>query len=187
MFELLEEFIKRAERLGKYSNNTASGMYSALKIVVEGVADDEPSDLAYVLEHLEEIFHRQLNKLNLSQASINTYIARVKRIISDFKIYGQDTKAFHAWKPKITRRDIRSRTTTSDQVEDLGATSTGMSSIKDDGNLKNSALRTLTWSLRPNLLIQIQLPVDLNVNDVARLKKLLDLEAELTPNEIDNK
>lgn len=41
-------------------------------------------------------------------------------------------------------------------------------------------LRILHWSIRPDLVIQIQLPTDLNKNDVDHLKKLLELEVELT-------
>ncbi|MDI6756423.1 MAG: hypothetical protein QME32_00205 [Endomicrobiia bacterium] len=40
-------------------------------------------------------------------------------------------------------------------------------------------IRMLVWSLRPDLVIRIELPMDLNRNDITRLKKLIDLEAEL--------
>ena len=140
--------------------------------------------MEYIKEHINEIFHRQINRLNLSQESILTYIARVRRIISDFQTYGQDTKAFHAWKPTIRQRVVRSRTAPSDQSEHLSANSLGLPLPQLASSPKSINLRTLTWSLRSDLLIQIQLPVDLNKNDVVRLKKLLDLEAELTPNKI---
>lgn len=177
----LEEFIKKAEKLGKYPSNTAIGMLSALKIVADGLTDDEPSDMDYIAEHLDEIFHRQINRLNLSSASIRAYISRVRRIIGDFKTYGQDTKKFHTWKPKKVQRLVRNKTTLSDQSEDINAISSGPVHSQSASSQKNIGTRTLVWSLRPDLVIQIQLPIDLSRNDVARLKKLLDLEVELTP------
>lgn len=183
----LEEFVKKAEKLGKYPGNTAAGMLSTLKIVADGLIDDEPTDMDYITEHLEEIFHRQLNRLNLSPTSLQTYIARVRRIINDFKTYGQNTKAFHAWKPKLVRRVLKSRNTSlqSDQLEDTSISTLGPMGPQISSSSKNTGLRTLTWSLRPDLVIQIQLPTDLNKNDVVRLKKLLDLEVELTPTKME--
>ncbi|MBI4823166.1 MAG: hypothetical protein HY805_02915 [Nitrospirae bacterium] len=174
----LEEFVKKSEKLGKYPSSTAMSMLSVLKIVAEGLTDDEPSDLDYITEHLEEIFHRQMNHLQLSQASLGTYISRVRRIISDFKTYGQNIKAFHAWKPKLVQR-VAKRT----QSEALSTVPSMPLPQQISSTQKN--MRTLVWSLRPDLVIQIQLPVDLNKNDVTRLKKLLDLEVELTPSKED--
>lgn len=181
----LKEFIGQAMKLGKYPQNTAVGKLSALKIVEGGLTDNEPTDMVYITEHLDEIFHRQHNNLNLSQASVLAYISRVKRTISDFQIYGQDAKTFHAWKPKKVQRAFKSRTAPSEQSEDLNANSSGLPLPQLAGSPKNISLRTLTWPLRSDLLIQIQLPVDLNKNDVAYLKKLLDLVVELTPNKIE--
>lgn len=181
----LKEFINQAKKLGKYSQNTALGKLTALKIVEDGLTDNEPTDMAYINEHLDEIFHRQHNRLNLSQASVLEYISRVRRTISDFQTYGRDAKTFHAWKPKKVQRAFKSRSTPSDQSEDLSANSSGLPLPQLASNTKNINLRTVRWSLRSDLLVEIQLPVDLNKDDVVRLKKLLDLEAELTPNKIE--
>lgn len=181
MIGRMEDFIKKAERLGKYPSNTAIGMLSALKIVADRLTEDEPSELEHIGEHLDEIFHRQLNRLNLSGASIQAYISRVRRIIGDFKTYGQNPTAFHAWKPKKMQRVVKNRTAPSGQSEDLSTISSGPLQSQIASNQQNIGTRTLVWSLRPDMVIQIQLPIDLNRNDVARLKKLLDLEVELTP------
>lgn len=181
----LEEFVKQAAKLGKYPLNTATGMLSVIKIVAGGLTDDEPGDIPYITEHISEIFHRQINSLNISQGSLLTYIARVRRIINDFQTHGQDTKAFHAWKPKKVQRAFKNRSTPSDRPEDLSTNFSGLPLPQLASSPKNINLRIVRWSLRSDLLIEIQLPVDLNKNDVARLKKLLDLEAELTPNKIE--
>ena len=40
-------------------------------------------------------------------------------------------------------------------------------------------IKTLVWSLRPNMCVSIELPTDCNQEDIDRMKTLLDLEAEL--------
>lgn len=178
-FEKLMEFVSKAEKLGKYPRNTAIATLAALKIVQKGLVDDEPDTTEYLVEHLEEIFNRKLNDMNLSSGSLQTYIARVKRAISDFQRYGQDPKTLLAWKPKIVQRTTKSRNG-SPQPEGILSNPQGSFSTQTNVNLKNTGLRTVVWSLRPDLTIQVQLPIDLNKRDVERLKKLLDLETELT-------
>lgn len=38
---------------------------------------------------------------------------------------------------------------------------------------------TVAWSLRQDLVVQVQLPMDLNQKDVVRFLKLLNLELEV--------
>ncbi len=177
--EQLKEFINKAEKLGKYPSNTAAAMFSASKVVEEGLLEDEPTELNYIVEHLEEIFHRQLKRSNLAPRSLQTYMGRVRRAISDFQIYGQDSKTLHSWKPKIVQRAIKGRNGPA-RSEDSAINFTGPLPSQTVAGLKGTGLRTLVWSLRPDLAITVQLPVDLNKNDVERYKKLLDLELELT-------
>lgn len=184
--EQLREFINKAEKLGKYPRNTAVAMFSALKVVEEGLVDEEPADPHYLVEHLEEIFNRQLKRLNLTAGSLQAYMTRVRRAIKDFQKYGQDPKALHAWKPKIMQRATKVRNG-SPQSEESAPGASGFFGSQIVTGQKNTGLRTLVWSLRPDLLIQIQLPTDLNEDDVARLKKLLDLEVELTSGQMNKK
>ena len=111
----LKEFIEKAAKLGNYSANTAGGMLSPLKIVADGLTSEEPTDLDYIAEHLEQIFHRQTKTLNIRSASLQVYLRRVRRVIKDFKEYGTDAKKFHAWKPKITQRTNKNVSTRSKQ------------------------------------------------------------------------
>lgn len=177
----LEKFINDAEKFGKYPSNTAGALLSALNIVTNGLTNDEPSDLEYIAEHVEDIFHRQVNKLNLSPKSMQTYMSRVRKIIRDFKTYGQDSKAMHAWKPK--RISISRTAPATGQPEDSGnSTSSGVVAIVS--GTKTTGLKTLLWSLSRGRFMQIQLPMDLDTNDVERIKKLLDLEAEVAQNSV---
>jgi hypothetical protein len=176
--ERLKEFLSKAEKLGKYPRNTAVAMQSALRVVEEGLLPEEPGSPEYLIEHLEEIFNRQLQKLELTEGSLQAYIGRVRRVINDYQKYGLDPKALLAWKPKIIQRALKGRNG-SLQAEESVLGMPPLSSQLAPGSNK-AALKTLLWSLRADLSIQIQLPVDLNKKDVERLKKLLDLETELT-------
>ncbi len=176
--EQLIDFVEKAARLGKYPANTAGGIVSPLKIVSRGLTPEEPTDLDYISEHIDEIFHRQARILNLTSASLQVYIRRVRRVIRDFKQYGTDPKKFNAWRPAITRRVEKKAATMSNQADERSNASMPRSQPTDGQT--DMWLRTLTWALRKDLLIQIQLPSDLNANDAARLKKLLDLEVEMT-------
>ena len=57
-----------------------------------------------------------------------------------------------------------------------------MISNNDNQRRKGDAmteLNSLVWSLRPDLRIVVQLPNDLTLADVERLRKLLDAELEM--------
>ncbi len=176
----LRDFIQKAEKAGKYPHNTAVAFLTALNLVEEGLLHDEPDEAKYIVEHLEEIYHRQMDRLNLSAASVQTYIARVKRALSDYQEYGTDAKAFYAWKPRIVQRSSRPRAKENLAESREPSAQTEGAITQPLNTSSDSRLKTLVWSLRPDVRIQIQLPADLNQKDVERLTKLLQLEAELS-------
>lgn len=175
----VRDFINRAEKLGKYPRNTAVGLIAAVKVIEEGLLPDEPDDARYITEHLEEIYHRQMDKHNLSSASVETYIRRVKRAFENYQEYGSDPKALYAWKPRTVQRAPRSRKDALPESPQA-VTQPGTATAPPPTTLSDTKLKTLIWSLRPDLSIQIQLPVDLDQKDVKHLTKLLQLEAELS-------
>jgi hypothetical protein len=180
----LKEFVQKAEKLGKYPHNTSVGMLGAIKVVEDGLVPEEPSTMDYLNDHLEEVFHRQMDRINLTSQSVQTYIARVRRAIGDFESYGRDPKALLAWKPRVVQRASRSRKDDSKPEIPIASPADSYLLHAQQTALSGSAnLKNLVWSLRHNLNIMIQLPTDLNVRDVERLNKLLRLEAELSGNE----
>jgi len=176
----LYDFINQAKRFAKYPQNTALGMVAALKVVEQGLLPEEPHDLQYIADHLDEIYSRQLDKLSLSPASIGTYIARVKRVISDYNKYGSDHKAWIGWKPRSVQRAPRTRPKEASPLAAQTATHQTAGGSAPFPAARNGQLKTLLWSLRPDLDIQIQLPRDLNKKDIQRLVKLLEFQAELS-------
>lgn len=175
--EMLREFVEKADKLGKYPSNTANARIAALKVIENGLTTDEPDTIEYIAEHIDEIFHRQLDKLNLSSGSLQTYISRVRSALKDYRSHGQDSKTFLSWKPKTVVRQGKIRTEpTPKETSSLSAPLTQSQSAVNAAGIK---LRTVSWSLRPDLIIQMQVPIDFNKNDAKRLVKLIELETEL--------
>jgi hypothetical protein len=155
----LKAFVRKAEKLGKYRSSTAAGLRAALRMVESGLTDADPDTTDYLVGHFEEILHRRAEKADLAPNTLQTYLQRAQRVASDWKAFGQHPKALLAWKPKHV---VRSRRETSESP----SPTTGR-------------LRRLAWSLRPDMVVEVQLPADFNRQDRERLGKLLDLELEL--------
>lgn len=177
--EGLKTFIDKATKLGKYPINTAGGYLAALKVVEKALLEDEPKTMDYLLDHLEELFVRK-NDGTLSPQSIPVYIGRVRKVSSDYKTYGSDGTAIYRWNRTIRKRKTKAEEPIEEKVNGNGAEP--KEEVKQelftpvttasDGTKLNLAL----WRLRPGVMIRIELPEDLNDQDVKKLKALLDIE-----------
>ncbi len=178
----LTEFVQKATKLGKYNANTGTGILNAIRTAEKGLSSEEPKDVDYLLDHLEELFFRQKD-LGLSPQSQGVYFARIKRAVEDFKKFGTDARSIYSWSPKMRVKKANNKRTISEKNEDetenaeMQPKSTGRSDevIKEINGVK---LNVVTWRLRPGVLIKIELPEDLTQQDVDKIKKLLDLEIE---------
>jgi hypothetical protein len=157
----LDAFVQRAEKLGKYRPGTAAGLRAALQALKAGLTTEEPDTEGYIQDRYEEILHRQVERAELAPNTLQTYLQRVGRVVQEFQLYGKNPKAMLAWTPKKVERTRRYSPASSSKQAD-------------------PRLRTLAWSLRPDLVIQVQLPADFNAKDRNRLQKLLDLELEVS-------
>ncbi|MFN8251574.1 MAG: hypothetical protein U0V75_06795 [Ferruginibacter sp.] len=178
-FDALRAFIEKAVKLGKYPANTASGYIAALKTVERAFLSEEPKTIEYLLSHLEELFVRQ-NDLQLSHQSVPVYIGRIKKVCSDFNTYGTDATAIYRW-----NRTIRKRTSKVPETKEVKQNSNENNNTVE--NSENSfsqnpqvsdgvKLNVVSWRLRPGVVIRIELPEDLNENDVKKIKALLNIE-----------
>lgn len=181
-FDALKSFIEKAVKLGKYPANTASGYIAALKTVERAFLSEEPKTIEYLLSHLEELFVRQ-NDLQLSHQSVPVYIGRIKKVCSDFNTYGTDATAIYRW-----NRTIRKRTSKVPETKEVRQNSNENNNTVE--NSENSfsqnpqvsdgvKLNVVSWRLRPGVVIRIELPEDLNENDVKKIKALLNIELGL--------
>ena len=178
-FDDLRTFIEKAVKLGKYPSNTASGYLAALKTAERAFLSEEPKTIEYLLSHIEELFVRQ-NDSQLSHQSVPVYIGRIKKVCSDFKTYGTDATAIYRW-----NRTIRKRTQKVPETKDVQQTQNELNNsgempennFTQNQQVSNGVkLNVVSWRLRPGVVIRIELPEDLNENDVKKLKALLNIE-----------
>lgn len=97
----LYDFIDFAKANRKYPDNTANNLKSALKIFEKELNAEELKSINMVADSIEEIF-RAVVTANKGKSinSLNTYKARLLKVINDYKKYGADPSKIQNWSPK---------------------------------------------------------------------------------------
>lgn len=100
-FTYLYDFIDFAKANRKYAENTANNLKSALKIFEKELNPEELKSITMVEDSIEEIFRSvaMANK-NKSIVSLNTYKARLLKVIADYKRYGAEPGKIQKWMVK---------------------------------------------------------------------------------------
>jgi hypothetical protein len=177
----LKEFIGKAEKLGKYARNTANGILTAITKAENGLTEEEPNDLEYFKEHLQELYGRQ-EGLNLSIDSVAIYMSRIRNAIKDYQKYGTQPGAIYSWQTKTKPLVKKTKKEEPEEKEEENtSTNNGGFQPKNDsfsGLTTAVKLNIVSWRLRPGVVIRIELPEDLNDNDVKKIKALLDIETQ---------
>ncbi|MCX6723429.1 MAG: hypothetical protein NT094_05230 [Candidatus Staskawiczbacteria bacterium] len=98
----LYNFIDFAKANRKYADNTANNLKSALKIFEKELNKEELKSIDMVEDSIGEIFRSLViaNK-DKSIVSLNTYKARLLKVIKDYKKYGADPSKIQHWVAKI--------------------------------------------------------------------------------------
>ena len=103
-FDNLYTFIDFAKGNRKYPENTANNLKSALKIFEKVLTEDELNSVSLLEDRIEEIFINVINdNKNKSIGSLNTYKARVLRVLGDYKKYGANPSKIQSWVIKIKK------------------------------------------------------------------------------------
>lgn len=97
-FTNLYDFIDFARANKKYQDSTANNLKSALKIFEKELNTEELKSIAMVEDSIGEIFRSLViaNK-NKSIVSLNTYKARLLKVIKDYKRYGAEPGKIQNW------------------------------------------------------------------------------------------
>ena len=113
-----------------------------------------------------------LKLTKLSPQSLPVYINRIKSVCNDFTKYGSDGSSIYNW-----NRTSRIRTPKTKEIKESKSFIETPSEVFS-ASISNSGqkLNILSWRLRPGLMIKIELPEDLNEQDVEKIKALLDIE-----------
>ena len=97
-FTNLYAFLEFAKNNRKYPESTANNLKSSLKIFEKALNEDELDSVELVSERIEEIFVSVINQnKDKSITSLNTYKARLQRVLDDYKKYGADPSKLQNW------------------------------------------------------------------------------------------
>lgn len=168
-FKDLYEFIDFAKGNRKYPENTANGLKSALKIFEKELNIDELNSVDLIEENIEEIFINVATKnKDKSIGSLNTYKARLLKVISDYQKYGQNPSKIQGWVTKINKPTIHkfNRKDISDKEPDKPQI--GLSEHI------NTPVHKIELSLRDNIKSVIIIPKDITLKEVKAIKGILD-------------
>jgi len=103
-FNSLYDFIDIAKANKKYPENTANNLKSALKIFEKQLNGYELESISMIENSIEEIFRSVViaNK-HKSIISLNTYKARLLKVINDYKKYGAKPDKIQNWHVKAKK------------------------------------------------------------------------------------
>lgn len=171
----LYDFIDVAKANRKYPANTANNLKSALKIFEKELNQDELKSIRMIEDSVEEIF-RSVVMANKQKSiiSLNTYKARLIKVIEDYKKYGADPAEMRNW-------IIRLRQGSGGQTKK----STGVLISKDKTDKENIILsesihkgvensHKIEFSLESGDKVVILMPRGINKNDLNTIKAILD-------------
>ena len=102
----LYNFIDFAKANRKYPDSTANNLKSALKIFEKELNAEELKSISMVEDSIGEIFRSLViaNK-NKSIVSLNTYKARLLKVIKDYKKYGAEPGKIQHWIAKTRKSE----------------------------------------------------------------------------------
>ncbi|MGD0576577.1 MAG: hypothetical protein ABSA74_00675 [Candidatus Staskawiczbacteria bacterium] len=103
-FTNLYDFIDFAKANKKYPESTANNLKSALKIFEKELNTEELKSIEMVEDSIGEIFRSLvITNKNKSIVSLNTYKARLLKVIKDYKRYGREPSKIQNWFAKTRK------------------------------------------------------------------------------------
>jgi len=168
-FSDLYDFIDFAKGNRKYPDNTANGLVSALKIFEKELNLDELNSVDLVEDNIEEIFINVVTKnKDKNIGSLNTYKARVLKVINDYQKYGINPSKIQGWATKAHKI-----VTHKQGVKDITDNETDkiQTPLSSDAN---THVHKIELSLRENFKTIILIPKDISQKEVKMIKGVLD-------------
>jgi len=174
-FTNLYDFVDFARANRKYPDSTANNLKSAIKIFEKELNAEELKSINMVEDSIGEIFRSLvIAHKDKSIVSLNTYKARMLKIIKDYKKYGVDPAKMQRWQTKEKK-------------------STPLLIKKDKPDTKKIILSTLIHDPVDNCHkiklsfdcgeVEIRIPKDITQKDAKTIKSVID---SLTTQTLDN-
>ncbi len=165
----LYDFIDFAKGNRKYPENTANGLKSALKIFEKELNIDELASIDLIEDNIEEIFVSVVGKnKDKSIGSLNTYKARILKVIKDYQRYGVNPSKIQGWDAKANRPAERKTTKEDKSDKNQDNSQTALS------DYTNTPVHKIELALRDNIKSTIIVPKDITAKEVKMLKNMLD-------------
>lgn len=166
-FVTLYDFIDFAKANRKYPDNTANNLKSALKIFEKELNAEELKSIDMVEDSIEEIFRSVViaNK-GKSIISLNTYKARLIKVIKDYKKYGAEPSKIQNWIAKT--RKSTPVLIKKDKIDKSKIT------LSNSINNPVNNCHKIELSLRENTKAIISVPKDINSKEIKKIKSVLD-------------
>ena len=162
----LYDFVDFARANRKYKDSTANNLKSALKIFEKELNAKELESIHMVEESIGEIFRSLvIAHKDKSIVSLNTYKARLLKIIKDYKKYGVDPAKMQRWVTKEKK-------------------STGLLIKKDKSDIKKITLSNVIHAPVDNChkislcldygCVEISIPKNISLQDAKTIKAVID-------------
>jgi hypothetical protein len=168
-FTSLYTFIDLASTNRKYPKSTANNLKSSLKIFEKELNTEELKSISMVEDSVNEIFRSVViaNK-EKSIVSLNTYRARLLKVIKDYKKYGVNPGKMQSWTVKQK------------QSTPLLISKDKKDKSKDKDILSNPIYASVNnyykmeFSTRESAKITLSIPKDITPEEVNLIKTILD-------------
>lgn len=170
-FSDLYDFVDFAKGNRKYANNTANGLKSALKIFEKELNIDELNSVGLIEDNIDEIFINLVSKnKDKNIGSLNTYKARLLKVINDYQRYGIDPGKMQNWSAshkksltKFNKKDLSDTKKDNPQI-----------SLSSHTNTPVDNAHKIELALRPNFKSLILIPRDISSSEAKTIKTIID-------------
>jgi len=165
----LYNFIDLAKGNRKYPQNTANGLKSALKIFEAHLNIDELNSIDVIEDNIEEIFINAVAKnKDKNIGSMNTYKARLLKVIKDYQKYGINPSKMQGWITK-TRNVVsvrRAKEDNKDRKQDNYQTDVSIDT--------NTPVHKIELDFGPGRKSSISVPSNMNPKEAETIKGIID-------------
>ena len=166
-FIQLFDFIDFARANKKYADSTANNLKSAVKIFEKELNAEELKSIDMVEDSIGEIF-RSLVIANKDKgiASLNTYKARLLKVIKDYKKYGAEPSKIQGW--IVKKRGATIPTVREDKLDKKSII------LSNRINTPVENFHKIELSMQNGQKISLSIPRDITAKEVETIKNILD-------------
>lgn len=176
-FNNLYTFVEFAKNNRKYPQSTANNLKSALKIFEKVLTDDELASVDLIKDRIEEIFINIINNnKDKSIGSLNTYKARVLKVLNDYKKYGEDPTKIQSWiiKSRNSLPDVRQVHQFTGVLNKKDKPDKNLSELSDTTHNHVNNVHRIELALDSNSKAVILIPRDITISEANTIKVIID-------------